>query len=251
MSKNTKAAILDALSAQIQGLELGPTSTSGIREAVPLGATEIDNTLPWAGLPRAAVHEIEGEHGAALGFAVALLVRFTTDQKPALWCFRQFNPYAPGLRLLNFDPNHLIAVHPHRERHVLWIMEEALRAHCLSAVLGEAANIGLTNSRRLQLAAQTGNTPCLLLCNTPRIRTTTSVTRWRVSPSNTNENNCVGSTNFLSEPHWKIELVRCRGTSAGHRWIVKWCYETHCFSVVASLAHRTKTSSIEKLLKAG
>ena len=250
MSENAKKGVLDALRAQIQALELDSTPNSSAHAIVPLGATEIDSVLPWSGLPRTGVHEIEGRHGAALGFAVALLARFVSDRGPALWCFRQADPYAPGLRLFGLDPNFLIAVRAHRAHHVLWVLEEALRARCLGAVLGEVAAVGLTASRRLQLAARTGNTPCLLLCHNANAGSTTAITRWRALPANTNENDGIGGANFLGEPRWRIELVRCRGTPGGHHWIVKWCHETHCLRVVAPLADRSGTSSITVLRNA-
>ena len=250
MSENAKKGVLDALRAQIQALELDSTPNSSPHAVVPLGAAEIDSILPWAGLPRTGVHEIEGRHGAALGFAVALLARFVADRGQALWCFRQADPYGPGLHFFGLDPNFLIAVRAHRAHHVLWVLEEALRAHCLGAVLGEVAAVGLTASRRLQLAARTGNTPCLLLCHNANAGSTTAITRWRSLPANTNENNGIGSANFLGESRWRIELVRCRGAPGSHHWIVKWCHETHCLRVVAPLADRSGTSSITVLRNA-
>ena len=250
MSENAKKGVLAALRVQIQALELDSTLNSSAHAVVPLGATEIDSVLPWAGLPRTGVHEIEGRQGAALGFAVALLARFVSDRGPALWCFRQTDPYAPGLHLFGLDPNLLIAVRVHRAHHVLWVLEEALRARCLGAVLGEVAAVGLTASRRLQLAARTGNTPCLLLCHNANAGSTTAITRWRALPANTNENDGIGSANFLGEPRWRIELVRCRGAPGSHHWIVKWCHETHCLRVVAPLADRSGTSSITVLRNA-
>jgi len=234
----TKNAVLTALRAQIQALELdrAPTPDDSADGIVTLGATEIDDILPWTGLPRAGVHEIEGKYGAALGFAVALLARFVTDHRPVLWCFRQADPYGPGLHFFGLNPNLLITVRARRPRHVLWVLEEALRARCLSAVLGEITTIGLTASKRLQLAARTGNTPCLLLCYGANANSTTAITRWRALPVNTKENDNIGNANFLDEPRWRIELVRCRGTPGGHRWTVRWCHETLCLRVVPPLA---------------
>ena len=236
MQENAKTNVLAALRAQIQAMELEVTPTNNAQTIVPLGVAEIDGILPWAGLPRAAIHEIEGEHGAALGFAVALLARFVADHRPALWCFSQLAPYAPGLRLFGLDPNRLVAVRARKTRHMLWTLEEALRARCLSAVLGEIATISQTASRRLQLAARTGNTPCLLLCRNANVSSTTATTRWRALPANTNKNDDSDTANFLGETRWRVELVRCRGIPGGHHWIVKWCHETLCLRVVPPLA---------------
>ena len=250
MPENAKTNVLAALRAQIQAMELEVTPTNNAQTIVPLGVAEIDGILPWAGLPRAAIHEIEGEHGAALGFAVALLARFVADHRPALWCFSQLAPYAPGLRLFGLDPNRLIAVRARKTRHMLWTLEEALRARCLGAVLGEVSTIDLASSKRLQLATRIGGTACILLCNNIKARTTTAVTRWRIFPSKTNENDGGSDPNILVEPSWQIELVRCRGTSGSHRWIVKWCHETHCLSMVTPLAHRPRTSLVKGLRNA-
>ena len=182
MTENAKSSVLSELRKKLRSLELGTMHES---TSVRLGVDEIDNTLPWSGLPRAGIHEIIGERGSALGFLVFLLTKFTRDHAPVMWCFQQTNLYAPGLYMFGLEPNRIITIRTKKQNHTLWVLEEALRANCLGAVCGEVQAVNSVVSKRLQLAARAGQTPCLLFFNNKNSPAIASTTRWRISPINT------------------------------------------------------------------
>ena len=239
MSENAKSNVLATLRTQLQTLELGTTHE---RAPVQLGVKEIDNVLPWSGLPRAGIHEVIGDRGSALGFLVFLLTKFTNNHTSAIWCFQRTSLYAPGLYLFGLDPECVIAIRTKKLNHTLWVLEEALRANCLGAVCGEVHNITSVASKRLQLAARVGKTPCLLFLGNESSVVSASTTRWRISPVNTNAYDGISGAGFLKEPLWRIELLRCRGTSGNHQWMVKWSHETNYLSMATPLANRPRTS---------
>jgi len=239
MSKNAKSNVLAALRFQLQTLELGETNT---KPSVPLGVEEIDSVLPWSGLPRTGIHEIIGERGSALGFLVFLLTKFTGNHMPAIWCSQKTSLYAPGLHLFGLSPECIITISTKKSNHTLWVLEEALRANCLSAVCGETRNVNSVAGKRLQLAARFGKTPCILFLENENSVLATSTTRWRIFPMNTNEYDGIAGAGFLKEPLWKVELLRCRGTSGNHQWMVKWSHETNYLSMATSLANRSGAS---------
>ena len=253
-----RTAMLADLRARIRALELGEEPGAGAAaEVIPLGTGEIDAALPWAGLPRGALHEIEAagatpaeETGAAAtGFAAALLARLCDGRGPALWCLGRADLHGPGLPAFGLDPARLIVARARAPREVLWALEEGLRSGRLGAVLGEIGALTLAASRRLQLAARTGVTPCLLLARNPRRRVGTSaaVTRWRVAPA---PGRPAGPAEGLGAPVWQVELVRCRGAVAARRWRVEWNHETHRLIVAASLADRPEAPPAAKLRRA-
>ncbi len=248
MSRRAHAAVLSNLRARIRALETTPAwaHSEAAAAAVPFGDAAIDSALPWGGLPRGCLHEIEdagGEAGAATGFAAALMARLIADRGPALWCLGRVDLHGPGLGAFGLDANRLIVVRARAPEQVLWVLEEGLRARRLGAVLGEVGGIDLTASRRLQLAAQAGGTACLLLYRTHRTRAPTTVaqTRWRVGPA---PGAPAEGFDALDAPRWRVELTRCRGAAGVRHWSIEWSHETHRFAVAAPLADRSETPPV-------
>lgn len=231
LGETSKAVRLAELRAHIRRLEGGNGSVGG---AIPLGVAAIDEALPDGGLPGGCVHELTGgDAGTATAFAAAALSRVATaTAKPALWIVRGRDLYAPGLAFYGLTPDRLIAARVRNHKDLLWAMEEALRCRGVSAVLGEAREIDLTASRRLQLAAETGGTVGILLLGEPqRMAAASSVTRWRVSslPGVLRP----GEPGVPAE-RWRVELLRCRGGRPGE-WTLEW-REGKWFSVGGDMA---------------
>ncbi|MDP6515674.1 MAG: hypothetical protein QF926_03485 [Alphaproteobacteria bacterium] len=245
MSRRAHAAVLSDLRARIRALETTPAwaRSEVAATAVPFGIGAIDSALPWSGLPRACLHEIEGgggDAGAATGFAAALLARLIADRGPALWCLGRVDLHGPGLAAFGLDAGRLIVVRARTPEQVLWVLEEGLRARRLGAVLGEVGGIDLTASRRLQLAAQASGTTCLLLYRTRRARApaTAAQTRWRVGPA---PGAPAPGFDAPDASRWRVELTRCRGAAGARHWSIEWSHETHRFAVAAPLADRSGT----------
>lgn len=179
-------------------------------------------------LPRAGLHEIEGD-AAASGFAAALAGLLASGRGRVLWCtplaaLRETGAlYGPGLAARGLDPARLIVARPRQTRDALWTMEEALRGGAFAAVIGEVETLPPIAARRLQLAAEAHATAALLLLPPRAHGTGVGMTRWRATSA-------PGGA-------WHIELVRCRSGASG-TWLVEWNHATHRFDLVAVSGER-------------
>ena len=189
---------LAALRQRIGAIE----HANGLKDAAdgPVSiAPPVDAALPWGGLPRGCLHEIVGGE-AAYGFAAALAARLAGDAGGVLWCLRPRATFdagdlhGPGLVRFGLKPGRLILAHARNQADLLWAMEEGLRSGAPAAVLGEVTGIGLTASRRLQLAAEASGVTALLLHrpdtkrgpDTGQAKFSAAVTHWRVTPVSSN-----------------------------------------------------------------
>lgn len=180
---------------------------------LPFGVPEIDEALPWQGLPLAALHEIENagaidENGAVVTFLAGILARLA-PARPVLWCLQRADLHAPGLALAGLDARRLVLLRAPNERDILWAMEEGLRSRALAAVVGEVETLSTPASRRLQLAAESGGvTGFVLHRSAGNAAASAAVTRWRVAalPSVP-----VAGEPGIGQPRWRVEMLRCRG----------------------------------------
>ncbi len=246
---------IEALRARIRKLEGAGRNGRRVRNAgiITFGIADIDQSLPGGGLARGALHQIiAADGGAATGFCAALLGRLAAARTHAgrrdgrvLWCARPrlFDAgtlYAPGLARFGLAPERVVVTECRRDADSLWAMEEALRCRRLAAVLGEAGDVTLTASRRLQLAAETGGVTAILL--RPRSRRDTSppsaaLTSWRIAAAPAARVTNDDATPMPGAPCWQAELLRCRGGTPG-RWLMEWRNETNDFALAAPLRHR-------------
>ncbi|MBL8831172.1 MAG: hypothetical protein JNL71_02165 [Rhodospirillales bacterium] len=180
------------------------------RGPLAFGIPAIDGALPWPGLPRGALHEIAGatNDGAAAGFATALLARLAGDG-PVLWIARRPELSAAGLAALGLEPARLLIVNAPRRADALWAFEEALRTPALAGAVAEIDDVDLTQSRRLQLAAEMGGTTALLLRPPGELDLASAArTRWRVAalpaPAHDGE-----------ARRWRLTLARAQGGTPG------------------------------------
>jgi protein ImuA len=221
-----KQALLDQLRARLARLDQQRTD----RPILPLGLAAVDRVLPGGGLARGCLHELCGapERAAAAGFAAALLGRLAAEGH-ALWIGPQSDLYAPGLAAQGLPPERLIVVRAGSRDARLWGLEEALRSPGLTAVLAEIDRLTLTQSRRLQLAAEAKGVTAFLLrplaaCDTPSAAPsatpTAAVTRWRITPLAAVATDDAASRAWRP-PAWRVELVRCRGGRTG-AWAIAW-----------------------------
>ncbi|MGV8995588.1 MAG: ImuA family protein [Parvibaculaceae bacterium] len=201
---------------------------------ISTGAAFLDAALPDHGLTAAALHEVRAadypDMGAGLGFATALAARCaeTFPDAPVLWCESTHAPfdmgrlYGPGLAAFGLDPARLILVSPPSPVDLLWTMEEALRLGAFAAVIGEIDGrtrvVNLTTTRRLQLAAEAGGRPALLLTGHTSAGASASATRWSVSsaPSSAAEAAMTAQNMLpsLGRARWSVELEKCRGSQS-------------------------------------
>jgi protein ImuA len=223
--------VLERLRARLARLQaVGP----GGGAVLPLGLPGIDRALPGGGLARGCLHELCGaaDHGAALGFAVALLGRLMADGGHVVWIGPRDELFAPGLAELGLAPERLIMVRARAQAARLWALEEALRSPGLAAALAEVDRLSLTESRRLQLAAEAKGVSALLL-RPPGAGATPSAaaTRWLIEAAPSTAIVSVatlgaagGAERAFGPPHWRVNLLRCRGGRTGS-WRVAWRQE--------------------------
>jgi protein ImuA len=209
------------------------------RPILPFGLAAVDRILPGGGLARGCLHELCGapDRAVAAGFAAALLGRLAADGH-ALWIGPRDDLYAPGLSTLGLPPERLIVVRAGARDARLWALEEALRSPGLTAVLAEVDRLTLTQSRRLQLAAEAKGVTAFLLrplsaCDAPSAAMgatpsaapiaapTAAMTRWRITSLPAEAATDDASSRAWRPPRWRVELVRCRGGRTG-AWAIAW-----------------------------
>ena len=98
-----------------------------------------------------------------------------------VWIGPRNELFGPGLAELGLAPERLIVVRARPAAARLWALEEALRSPGLAAALAEVDQLSLTQSRRLQLAAEAKGVTALLL-RPPGAGATPSAaaTRWQI-----------------------------------------------------------------------
>lgn len=195
----------------------GGRAGAGLR----FGVEAVDRVLP-DGLAQDAVHELCGPEAASLGLAAVLLGRFAASG-PVVWIRPRGDLYAPGLAGLGLAPERLIVVRAGPRDARLWALEETLRTPGIAAGVAEIDRLGLTQGRRLQLAAETGGTTALLVRPAAALdRPSVAVTRWRVAPCVRGRNGAVLRPGVeVGPPCWHLELVRCRRGGTG-TWTIAW-----------------------------
>jgi protein ImuA len=134
-----------------------------------------------------------------------LLGRLMADGGHVVWIGPRNELFGPGLAELGLAPARLIVVRARPAAARLWALEEALRSPGLAAALAEVEQLSLTQSRRLQLAAEAKGVTALLL-RPPGAGATPAAG---------------GSRQVSGRPHWRIGLCRCRGGRTGS-WRVAW-----------------------------
>ncbi|MCW5679303.1 MAG: damage-inducible mutagenesis protein [Xanthobacteraceae bacterium] len=254
-------AIMADLYVKIQRIVRHDRGSDTPLPAVSLGLDAIDDTLPWGGLPRGALHEVIAADisAAAAGFCAMLLARLAGSDGTVAWCRQGRSPvlYGPGLAAMGLDTRRLIVVRPWRDVDLLWTMEEGLRSGALAAVLGETATMQSVALRRLQLAAESNGTAAVLLRPAGVQPTSTpAVTRWRIGAAPAASALHAGD-GCRVRPRWTVELLRCRTGMAGFgapprcaehggffasratSWILEWRDETGGFAVAPELRHRS------------
>jgi len=212
--------MIDQLRQRLQALQKTP-GIEGRPGTLPFGIPAID-TMLGGGLARGALHEIaatgEAHLPAAAGFTLAMAKRAASSPR-LFWVSEDMAlaesgvPHGAGFDAFGFAPEQLVMVSAAHRRDLLWAMEEALRCHAASAVIGEmrAGAIDGVAIRRLSLAAAESGTLALLLRAEPPRDASTAATRW-----------IVGATPSTSgTPRLAAQLVRNRRGPTGS-WILEW-----------------------------
>lgn len=179
-------------------------------------------SLPFSSifpLKHARAHEVCGEGGLVFAAISAGKAKGTV-----VWVSESWRPPINPEGLLPYcDPGKLLITRADSQLNVLASVETALRSGATGLVVAEVSgNIGLTEGRRLQLAAEAGRTTALLVIP-EGAGSNAAETRWRCdgiqvphAPRQKHPaQNCHDST------HWRWSLIKNKtGTLSG--WVVRW-----------------------------
>jgi len=131
---------------------------------IPTGFRRLDAVLPGGGLPSRALTEIlHGQHGIGeLQVVMPALARLSRGGRWIALIAPPFIPYAPALAASGMDLSRVLVVHPGGGEQALWSVEQALQLGTCAAVLAWPSQCDDRSLRRLQLAAEAGDSLGLL-----------------------------------------------------------------------------------------
>ena len=158
-----KQDAIDALLRDIPDLWRGHYTTGQSERGISTGFSGLDGILPNGGWPpRGLVEIVCSRRGMGeLQLLVPLMRALSRQEQRVLWVCPPFLPYAPALVQAGIDIENLMLVPPRTSlRNAIWSMEKALRSCRL--VLAWQNGLSHRVLRRLQLAANTGNSLAVL-----------------------------------------------------------------------------------------
>jgi cell division inhibitor SulA/protein ImuA len=157
------AAELDQHPGIWRGSELARTSRPGMAS----GFAALDAELPGGGWPCGALTEILPQHEGIgeLRILGPALAQLAAQGKFIAWIAPPYLPYAPALAAAGIDLARVVIVKTSRDADSLWAAEQALVSAACGGVLAWPRDIGYTQLRRLQLAAEGGR--CLAVLFRP------------------------------------------------------------------------------------
>jgi protein ImuA len=205
-------SVLEKLRQQIDCLE---ETQSRFSRIIPI-ADAVDGWLPHGGLPAGCVHEVKGGSlASAIAFSAVLSSRLVADGGYVLYAAPDHFLYPLGLLPYGVKLERLLHISTRRSRDLAWAVMEALRCPQVSSVIAVLGGLDLTDSRRLQLAAEASGATGFLLGNAGSAPIASAITRWRISSA-------IGkSSQRFDEPWWAVDLLYCRGGRPG-KWVLEW-----------------------------
>ena len=179
-------------------------------------ADAVDHWMPHKGLPAGCIHEVKGASlASALAFSAILSMRIAGAQGNIVYISPDRSLHPLGLLPYGMRLDRLLFVSVRRSQDLAWAVMEALRCPQVSAVMTVLNGVDLTDSRRLQLAAESSGATGFLLGHTTSAPISAPITRWKVSSH-------VGKRGQrFDEPAWTLDLLYCRGGRPGS-WTIEW-----------------------------
>lgn len=204
--------VIDTLRQRIDSLE---GTQRRFSRTIPI-ADAVDRWLPHGGLSAGCIHEIKGSSIAnAVAFSAILSSRLAGDQGNVLYIAPDQSLHPLGLLPYGIRLDRLLHVSARRSRDLSWAVIEALQCPGVSAVIALLNGLDLTESRRLQIAAEASGATGFLLGPTASAPIASPITRWKISPAAGKSGRC------FNEPLWMLDLLYCRGGRPG-TWMVEW-----------------------------
>ena len=182
-------------------------------ERCPSGLAELDAAL-GGGFLKNAVHEWVAAHEGAPAYSLALRVATEAagSQKWIFFIDTQHDLYPPGVAQLGVPLERLIVVRVSATRDALWTCEQALRCRAIAAVVLPMRSVDPQVSRRLQLAAEAGESLGILICQEQHDGGTFAATRLRLEPR-------VG---HVGTRRMAIAVLKQRAGAPSEPFVVEW-----------------------------
>lgn len=204
--------VLEKLREQIDCLDQARARFS---HTIPV-ADAIDCGLPYGGLPSGCVHEIKGTSLAStIAFSAVLASRFAGERGHIVYIAPDRCLHPLGLLPYGIKLDRLVHVSSKRPHDLAWAVMESSRCPQVSALIAVLSGLDLTESRRLQLAAETSRVTAFLLGHAASAPVASAITRWRISSVPAK------SSQRFDEPTWMVDLAYCRGGRPG-KWLLEW-----------------------------
>jgi len=157
-----------------------------IEQTVPSGFAELDRALPGGGWPQNALTELlqDVEGIGELRLLLPALVRLAQAGESIVLVTPPHLPHAPAFAGAGIDPAQVIIVAAAEDKHRWWAAEQVLRANSAGALLFWPGSLGEQRLRRLQVAAQEGETLAFVFASTARAaQPSPAPLRIRLSPA--------------------------------------------------------------------
>lgn len=202
----------------LQGDSHKPTNNSP-----KTGLGVIEKSFPNAIFPTGAVHELispQAEHAAATnGFIAGMLSSLMQHKRICLWISTHRDIFPATLPFFGIAPERIVFVDLHRQKEVLWVVEECLKCDSVMAVVGELRDLTFTESQRLQLAVEASGVTGFIHRFQPLAENPVAcVTRWKISPMPSHLENGMPGVGF---PRWHVQLAKVRNGIPG-AWNIEW-----------------------------
>jgi len=212
---NNRKKSLETLLEKNPAIWKGASQTIDVRpEGISSGYQTLDAVLPWNGWPSQGLIEIISARDIGeLHLLLPALSSLSRQQQSSVWIAPPHTPYAPALVRAGIALEHVFIIQPDITRQQqLWSLEKALQTADCPLVLAWLRQLDIPVLRRLQLAAQTGNTLGVLF-HQRHISNSPSVLQLAVQSGK------------LPETHGKLEVqvLKARGSHCQLSAIVSIC----------------------------
>jgi protein ImuA len=241
---------LHHLRAQIRAIE---TQDRGGRVALATGAEGLDNAL-GNGLALGGVSEFVPaafmDEPASITFALACAAAALDQRAGDLVVVDDGTHartwgrlYGPGLQGLGIDPSRLLMVTTSSPASTHACLEDCARTMGLAGVLafaGPKAGFALAGARRVQLAAEQGQSLVILVQSLRTTRFAPAFARLQIAAAPSRGRVLRGAS--LPEPGrpaWTVTLERARSGARPQTFELEYDYATHRLYQPATLAHRS------------
>jgi protein ImuA len=230
---------LRALRRRIAAIEGARPAVEAAR-LIRLGLAPVDQAL-GGGLALGALHEVAPplpiHRGAAFGSTLAPAARAVAEQRAELLWIETLHaaaetgrPYGLGLDAYGVPPDRVLVVRVRRQADLLWVLEEALGSRGIAVAIAEIADaeIDLTATRRLALAARQGGGLGLIVRHRAAPEPSAALTRWQIAAARSPPDRFGG----LGPSCFDLTLAKNRHGPCG-RWTVLWDHHDRAFQALS------------------